>query len=78
MPIYAYKCTCGFEGDLMVTVENRDQAYCPVCLRSPQRQLAAPHFKFMGVVTKGGGPDKFTADMLGIPLHDLPSGLKTE
>jgi hypothetical protein len=42
------------------------------------RELSAPHFKFKGVVTKDGGPDKFTADMLGIPLHDLPEGLKTK
>jgi hypothetical protein len=43
-----------------------------------ERLLAAPLFKIGGKVTPGGGPDKFTADMLGIPLKELPSGLKTE
>lgn len=78
MPIYNYRCTCGWSGDLVQSVELRDQASCPNCTRAPERQVAAPLFRFAGRVTPGGGPDKFTADMLGIPLKDLPDPLRTE
>lgn len=77
MPIYGYKCTCGWSGDLVVTVELRDQAHCPNCARPPERQVSAPGFRFAGRVTPGGGSDRFVADMLGIPVKELPSGLKT-
>lgn len=43
-----------------------------------QRMVSAPLFKFAGRVTPGGGPDRLTADMLGIPLKELPDGLKTK
>jgi hypothetical protein len=43
-----------------------------------QRLLGAPLFRFKGRVTPGGGPDKFTADMLGMRLDELPAGLRTE
>jgi putative FmdB family regulatory protein len=78
MPIYGYICTCGWSGDLVVAVEGRDQAQCPNCTRSPERQVSAPIFRFAGRVTPGGGPDRFTADRLGIPLKELPDGLKTK
>lgn len=77
MPIFDYRCSCGWSGELVQAVDERDGAQCPNCLRSPERLVAAPLFRFAGRVTKGGGPDKFTADMLGIPLHDLPAGLRT-
>jgi putative FmdB family regulatory protein len=78
MPIYDYVCGCGWKGEMMTSVSGRDLTICPQCQKYPARQLSAPLFRFKGVVTKGGGPDKFTADMLGIPLHDLPAGLKTK
>jgi hypothetical protein len=40
------------------------------------KKLAAPMGRMWGVVPKGGGPDRFTADALGIPLKDLPKDLK--
>jgi putative FmdB family regulatory protein len=78
MPTYEYRCTCGWSGDLVQSIELRDQAHCPSCTRTPERRVAAPLFRFAGRVTPGGGPDKFTADMLGIPLHDLPPALKAD
>lgn len=78
MPIYDYRCSCGWSGELLMAVDARDGALCPNCQRCPKRLLSAPLFRFAGVVTPGGGPDKFTADMLGIPLHDLPAGLRTD
>jgi putative FmdB family regulatory protein len=78
VPIYSYRCTCGWHGDLVQSVELRDQAHCPNCTRPPERQVSSPLFRFAGRVTPGGGPDRFTADMLGIPLKELPEGLKSD
>lgn len=81
MPIYDYSCgRCGWNGELMSTVGERDSMACPRCgcLEPLERALSAPLFRFAGRVTPGGGPDKFTADMLGVPLKDLPDPLRTE
>lgn len=78
MPIFDYRCTCGWSGELVRAVDERDSALCPNCTRTPERLVAAPLFRFAGRVTPGGGPDRFTADMLGIPLKELPSGLRTD
>jgi putative FmdB family regulatory protein len=81
MPVYDLYCgDCGWRGERIVPIAERDNQRCASCdtWKPLGRMLSAPLFKFKGVVTKGGGPDKFTADMLGIPLHDLPDGLKTK
>ena len=78
MPTYDYTCgPCNLGTTLVVAVDERDSQACRYCGAPLKRGLAAPLFKFSGRVTKGGGPDKFTADMLGIPLKELPEGLKT-
>ena len=77
MPIYPYVCTCGWSGDLVATVDLRDQAHCPNCARPPERQVSAPSFRFAGRTTPGGGADRFTADMLGVKPGDLPEALRT-
>lgn len=78
MPIYDYKCECGWSGEITTTVGERHNMACP---RSGHKLTlvitGGARFRFAGVPTKGGGPDKFTADVLGIPLHDLPAGLRT-
>ena len=77
MPTYDYRCvTCGWHNALLVTIIDRDGVQCPRCGGNLHRLVGAPLFRFAGVPTKGGGPDKFTADMLGLPLKDLPEGLK--
>lgn len=78
MPLYDYRCTCGWQGELQLPIDERDRAVCPNCLRTPERQLAAPMGKMAGVTLKGGGADRFTAEMLGIPVKDLPPGLRTD
>lgn len=79
MPTYLFICSsCGWQGDINVKVADRDSQRCECCNHVMARVVAAPLFKFMGRVTPGGGPDKFTADMLGIPLKDLPEGLRTK
>lgn len=80
MPTYDYYCPdCNVQESCVKAIEDRDSLpSCPICTQPMPRQVAAPLFKFMGRVTPGGGPDRFTADMLGIPLKELPSGLRTQ
>lgn len=77
MPTYGYACTCGWHGDRVVPVVERNHQACEECGADLTRLLDAPLFKMAGQITPGGGPDRFTADMLGIPLKELPSGLRT-
>jgi putative FmdB family regulatory protein len=78
MPLYDYSCTkCGWNGERNVVVAARDQQTCE-CNNALRRHVSAPLFKFMGVITPGGGPDRFTADCLGIPLKELPDGLRSD
>lgn len=77
MPVYGFRCDdCGRTEDHILPVAMRDQGILCGCGYVMTRQLAAPLFRFYGKVTPGGGMDKFTADMLGIPLKELPPGLK--
>lgn len=79
MPTYGFACVCGATKDRVRRIAERDlPLYCDRCSHPMQRQLDAPLFKFTGRVTPGGGPDRLTADMLGIPLKELPEGLKTK
>jgi putative FmdB family regulatory protein len=78
MPIYGYRCnTCKTVEDRMIPLVRADAVQtCQKCGMPMEKQLSAPLFRFYGRVTPGGGMDKFTADMLGIPLKELPEGLK--
>jgi putative FmdB family regulatory protein len=79
VPIYDYFCPgCGTTEERHVRVEYRDDQRCLACLSWLERQVAAPLGRIAGRVVQGGGPDRFTADVLGIPLKDLPDGLKTK
>ena len=78
MPTYDFYCPhCGWSSEQIVPIRDRDNMLCPSCISLLQRRLAAPLGKIAGTVTPGGGPDRFTADMLGIPPKELPSGLRT-
>ena len=77
MPLYEYVCVkCNVTTERNVWVRDRDTQR-HLCGTKLFRSLSAPAFKFAGRVVKGGGPDRFTADTLGIPLKDLPDSLKT-
>lgn len=79
MPTYDYRCPCcDARFERIVPISERGAQRCPKCDTLLEQLIAAPLFKFAGRVTPGGGPDRFTADMLGIPLKELPSGLRTE
>lgn len=77
MPLYDYRCTCGWSGELQRPIDQRDNAVCPDCMRTPERQMAAPMGKMAGQVAQGGGADRLVAEALGIPLKELPASLKT-
>lgn len=80
MPIFDFICTsCGHCAEHIVRRFD-DVIFCENCGEQARRLVTAGqyrNFRIWGVMPKGGGPDKFTADMLGIPLKDLPRGLKS-
>lgn len=76
MPIFDYLCTsCGWQQELTVKRFD-DVVFCEHCGEQPRRLVSAAAFKFKGQVVQGGGPDRFTADMMGIPLKELPDDMK--
>lgn len=77
MPTYGYACVCGMKQDVVRPIaERNDPVECTACQREMQRQLDAPMGRIWGVVPQGGGMDRFTADALGIPVKELPPGLR--
>jgi putative FmdB family regulatory protein len=78
VPTYDYSCqVCQRTQESFIRLADLDQPVSCVCGAVMHRMVSAPLFKFAGRVTPGGGPDRFTADMLGIPLKELPEGLKS-
>lgn len=79
-PLYDYACpACGSRTERQRPVEIRDGALgCDECGASMTRLLAAPLGRIAGKPVQGGGADRFTADMLGIPLKELPAGLRED
>lgn len=78
MPLYDYRCDhCGHVIEMARSYDERDSAYCPSCDNWMTRLLAPVRFKFAGRVTPGGGQDRMVADSLGIPIKELPPGLRT-
>lgn len=81
MPLYDYKCpVCGHVCEHKRPFEIRDEPLnCDNCNGAYMvRQMAAPLGRIAGRVVQGGGADRFTADMLGIPLKELPAGLRQD
>jgi putative FmdB family regulatory protein len=80
MPTYDFICPhCGWQSEKNVPIMARATQRCPQCSSTLTQQiLKAPLGKMKGAVVQGGGPDRFTADVLGIPLKDLPEGLRTK
>ena len=79
MPLYDYVCpACGWAGEGVVPINMRDNVFCTPCSVRMERQVAAPLGRIAGKPVQGGGADRFTADMLGIPLKELPDGLRED
>lgn len=79
MPLYDLICTeCGHQEERQVPLAEYNGAQrCEDCGGPTVRRiLTAPMSRFAGRVVQGGGPDRFTADMLGVPWRELPEGLK--
>lgn len=78
MPVYEYHCAaCHWNAERIVPVDERDTQTCSMCGDPLGRLLSRPApFQVRGRVVQGGGPDRFTADQLGIPLKELPDSLK--
>ena len=79
MPLYDFYCP---------TCHRIEERQCRVADRLTQRcyqdgdtlvvRPAPVYGKMAGQVVKGGGPDRFTADTMGIPLKELPEHLKAD
>lgn len=81
MPTYTYECLeCGSVFDRVVKIAERDEMHCQDqgCEGPCVRRVGAPLGRVAGRPVKGGGADRFTADMLGIPLKELPAGLRQD
>ena len=74
MITYDYRCPqCNTLQERRVRLHERDDQRC-MCGLLLVRQMAAPRLKF----GNRNDADQFTADALGIPVKELPSGLKTK
>ena len=80
MPIYDYLCdNCAWREERRIPLAAYNEAqYCSKCGAPTTRQISAVYGKMAGTVLQGGGPDRFTADMLGIKTGDLPGYLKAD
>ena len=82
MPIYDYRCrACSTVFEALESSGWPGPTPCPRCGNDlTDRLLSAPHGRVKGQGWKdgSGGPDQYTADTLGIPLKELPPGLRTK
>lgn len=79
MPSYDYQCRhCQRVEERVVPIEERHAQACMTCGDPLALILTRPPLgRMAGKIPQGGGPDRFTADVLGVPLKDLPAGLRT-
>lgn len=75
MPIFDFICTeCGFQFEKIV--RPGDTVACENCGVPMMKMVSAPSVRVAGVAAKGGGMDRFTADMMGVRLDELPAHMK--
>lgn len=83
MPVYQFDCpNCGAYLTQILPIERRnDPRFCPQCSEPLRRRVDGPYGRVRGRADgkpDPGGPDQFTADMLGVPVKDLPINLKVK
>lgn len=79
MPLYDLFCPeCKHAVEHQCKVADRLNQQCWVCGTVMTVVVAPVRGKMAGTVLQGGGPDRFTADMLGIKTGDLPGYLKAD
>ena len=59
MPIFDWKCKCGYEGEHIAKVE--EELKCPNCLKAMKRQMPGTHGINMGVGAYGYYDDNLEA-----------------
>lgn len=78
MPTYDYRCErCGDESTSSVKMEMRHGQSCARCRGLLKMVIRPVPGKIVGQIAQGGGPDRVTAELLNIPLKELPPGLKS-
>jgi len=78
MPIFIYECsTCWRIEERILPAEQRDVPQACECGMPLQRKVTAAGFRMPGGNPKINYADQFTADMIGVPVKELPAGLKT-
>ena len=79
MPIYDYACSqCDWHGERQTRIAHRHEQVCGLCSAPLVLQVSAVYGRMAGQVVQGGGADRLTADCLGIPLKELPEGLRQD
>lgn len=78
-PLYDLFCpTCHRVEERQCRVADRHSQRCYQDGDLMEVRIAPVYGKMAGQVVKGGGPDRFTADAMGIPLKELPPYLRAE
>ena len=78
MGIYAYECPACFRTDeKILPVAERDTQQVCECGKPLVRVQKAGFVRMPGGNSRINYADQFTADALGIPVGELPSGLHT-
>ena len=79
MPIYDYACSqCDWHGERQTRIAHRNEQVCGLCGGHLTLQVSAVYGRMAGQVVQGGGPDRHTAEVLGMPLKELPDCLKQD
>jgi len=79
MPLYDLFCpTCHRTVERQCKINDRLAQRCYHDGDLLTVKIAPVYGKMAGTVLKGGGPDRFTADVLGCRVDELPSGLRAE
>lgn len=78
MGIYRWECpTCFRTAERIMPAEQRDDQQVCDCGQPLVRVQVAGFFRLPGGNSKINYADQFTADAIGIPVNELPSGLKS-
>ena len=79
MPLYDLWCpTCHRTVERQCKIDDRLAQRCAHDGDLLTVKIAPVYGKMADTVLKGGGPDRFTADVLGCRVDELPSGLRAD
>ena len=79
MGIYLFECgKCWRIEERLLPIDQRDAPQTCQCGEPMRRSVTAPNVRIPGSPhNRINYADQFTADMLGVPAKDLPSGIRT-